>query len=275
MNKNRVSPPPGNSAIPVAFNRPSFLPPVLLWSLVVLLACGSQVCPRLAAAGDEDPFKINIRTAVDRPYTMFSKKPFKEHSKLYSLAWIRQAKSTGPSFVEPVDEVELLQHLHDVLTARGFHEPASGKVPDIVLTVIYGRSRLRNPYEDKTLDIGDSQGMDNTVIGDAELLTKERTPGRHEKSVAAGEEKIFIAVTAWEFPGFSPTDKPKQLWRTIINVDDPDQDLNLVAGKMLAAGSAYFDREISEEEVTVMSNVPDGHVIVGAETKVPSATPDK
>ena len=259
----------------MALIRPSLLRPVRLWSLVALLACGAQLCPRLAAANDEEAFKINIRTSVDRPYTMFSKKPFKEHSKLYSLAWIRQAKSTGPAFVEPVDEVDLLQHLHDVLTARGFHEPASGKVPDIVLTVIYGRSRLRNPYEDKTLDIGDSQGMDNAVIGDANLLMNERTPGRHEKSVASGEEKIFIAITAWEFPGFSPTDKPKQLWRTIINVDDPDQDLNLVAGKMLAAGSAYFDREINEEEVTVMSNVPDGHVIVGTATKVPPASPEK
>jgi hypothetical protein len=47
-------------------------------------------------------------------------------------------------------------------------------------------------------------------------------------------------------------------------VDDPsNRDLNHFIEEMLAAGSAYFDRQIDSEEVTVRSNIPEGRVIPG------------
>jgi hypothetical protein len=248
------------------------------------LACYALLASRAPAAGDNDTFKVNIRTEVDREWTLFSKKPAVVHSKLYSLAWIKRPKRTAAGdLANPVDETALLQQLHDVLAARGFHEPEAGKVPDVVLTVLYGRSKLKNPYDDGAIAIADAglggggtgqnisgggenygsnssgstAGASEEVTGGIDLMMAERTPGFKEKKMAADEEKVFISITAWEFPGFMPKAKPKMLWRATMNVDDPTLDLNVVGGKMLALGAPYFDREIKDKEITVSGSLAD------------------
>ncbi len=234
------------------------------------------------AAGDGDSFMVNIRTSVEREYTLFSKKPAVVHSKLCALAWIKSTKGISEAdLIRPVDENALLQELKNALVARGFREPEAGKVPDIVLTVLYGRSTLKNPYDEAWIAVAGGQlGAGNSgpgpvgpvqnysstsggggapeVSGGMELMMADRSPGGNSaKRIAAGGEKVFISVTAWEYPGFFPKGKPKQLWRTTMVVDDPGMDLNEIGGKMLAVGSAYFDREIREKEISIPSTLAD------------------
>ncbi len=247
------------------------------------MACGALLASHALAAAD-DAFKVNIRTEVEREWTLFSKKPAVVHSKLYSLASIRNAKIVSKTdLTNPVDITLLLQEVHDVLAAQGFHEPESGKVPDILLTILFGRSRLRNPYDDGAIAVADAglgggtlgangpsgggalpptissqtAGSSEEVVGGMELMMADRTPGFREKKIAADEEKVFISIPAWEFPGFMPKAKPRMLWRATMNVDDPTLDLNVIGGKMLALGAPYFDREIKEKEITVSGSVAD------------------
>ena len=53
--------------------------------------------------------------------------------------------------------------------------------------------------------------------------------------------------------------------------DDPDnRDLNTIMPKLLASGAPYFDRHIDRErEVKIMTDLPTGHVNVGAPEVVP------
>ena len=79
----------------------------------------------------------------------------------------------------------------------------------------------------------------------------------------AGYEKLYLRVTAWQYPT-DGNPKPKELWNTTILVDDPEhRDLNTIAGEMLAVGAPYFDKEIKDEEVYVTRPLPDGKVNVG------------
>ena len=255
----------------------------LLRPLVLSLACVFLLASRVGAAEDKDSFKVNIRTEVEREWTLFSKKPAVVHSKVYSLAWMRNAKIVSQlDLISPVDVNALLREVHDVLASRGFHQPEPGKVPDVLLTILFGRSTLRNPYDDGAMPVADaglgngtlgatgpsgggrgettssaSAGSTEQVVGGMDLAMAIRTPGYMEKKMAAEGEKVFISVTAWEFPGFASKGKPKMLWRTTMVVDDPGMDLNEIGGKMLALGAPYFDREISEKETTVTGTLTD------------------
>ncbi len=269
-----------SSAKSLAFVRSS----LLLRTLALGLTCGLLLTSRALAADDGDSFKVNIRTEVEREWTLFSKKPAVVHSKVYSLAWVRNAKIVSQlDLISPVDVNALLHEVHDVLASRGFHQPEPGKVPDILLTILFGRSTLKNPYDDGAMPVADaglgngtlgptgpsgggnlpgttssaSAGSTEQVVGGMDLAMAIRTPGYMEKKVAAEGEKVFISVTAWEFPGFAAKGKPKMLWRTTMVVDDPAMDLNEIGGKMLALGAPYFDREISEKEITVTGTLAD------------------
>jgi hypothetical protein len=254
--------------VPVALLRPALI--LLAWCLLP----GSLA----KAADDEDAFEINVRTTVDQPFTLFGKKPAPVHGKLYAIAGVKAASNvpgdTSIPLAIPVDEEELLRQLRAVLNLHGYHEAGFGVAPEIVLTVFYGRSQLSNPYTDKSIQIsGDGVPV---VTASADQMQRERsTPGYAEKVQAANGEKLFIIINAWEFPGFNPKQKRKLLWRTIVNVDDPDQDLNPIAGKMLAVAGLYFDREINKEEISVLSTAPEGKVTIGPSVDVGPGHPGK
>jgi len=118
-------------------------------------------------------------------------------------------------------------------------------------------------------------GGQGTISSDAAPLTQsitgaspmqlfdEKSHGYEAKLQKAGFEKLFIRITAWEYPA-GPKIRPKMLWKTIMVVDDPDhRDLNVVAAAMLAAGGPYFDKAHREPEVEVHKPLPDGRVNVG------------
>jgi hypothetical protein len=104
---------------------------------------------------------------------------------------------------------------------------------------------------------------------------RQREAGYEAKVQAAQQEKLFIRVTAWKYPEI-PKEKPAELWKTTMVVDDPDhRDLNQITRQMLAAGADYFDRTIKDGEVRVNSATPPGRVILGPTKILETAPKDK
>jgi hypothetical protein len=252
------------------------------WRSLALLLLGSLLaCPQARAATDTgDAFDITVRSSVERPYSLFGKKPAVEHSKLYVIGGIKAAylmpHDTSQPLAVPVDEDELRAELKAVLSAHGFHEITWGKTADIVLTIIYGRNQLVNPYADKTVEVdGGAIGLPGArvVSANSDQIQREKAdPEFYEKMQKANNEKLFIAITAWKNPGFNPKEKPVQLWRTVVFVDDPDRNLNTIADKMLAAAGTYFDHAIDKEEISVLSTALTGNVEVGTPVEVEPKT---
>ena len=97
--------------------------------------------------------------------------------------------------------------------------------------------------------------------------------GYLDKVRNADYEKLFISVAAWAHPEAAPPargrkvaakPKPYLLWRTVISVDYPEAvDLNAVLDEMLAAGSAYFNRETRDGQVYHPATLPTGSVKIG------------
>ena len=252
-----------NHAPATVCSRPQLRARALAWRL--LLGAGCLGLGARAAPGPEDlPLDIGVRSSVDKPFGGFRHKPAPKHGKIYLIAVVDRAPS-AEKLVRPVDERGMLQALRQELASHGYREITKDQTPEIVLTVVYGRGWLRNPYL--------ADAMVNELAGDPPVATilggiptqliKEREAGFEAKLQKAQFEKLFIRVTAWQYPS-APKEKPKDLWKTTMIVDDPDnRDLNQVYQAMLAAGAPYFDQEIKDEEVEIRKPVPEGKVKVG------------
>lgn len=243
---------------------------------------------RLAAAEGENTFPINVRAVVDRPFKGFGVEPLHEHGKSYAIVSIKQIDNPTNRLARPVNEFALLKNLRHVLATHGFREAPANTRPEIILTVLYGRGWLRNPYLDDSMIDELSGGIDGISAGGARVVTivgipknviRHKEPGYEEKVQRADGEKLILNLTAWQPPeprkAGAKKVKPRQLWHTTINTDDADQDLNELMEKMLAAGAAYFDREIEQEEVSIPSTLPEGRVNVGTPTVVEPNPPRK
>jgi hypothetical protein len=233
--------------------RPS-IPLLVSTGLVLLLVPGramESASPALAAV------EIGVRSAVDQRWNGVHKGGPIEHGKVYLIASLKLAPS-AEKLVQPVDEAGLLAQFRQVLNSRGFREGVADEAPDIVLTLLYGRGHLRNPYL-ANIDGDISSGSLAPTAGESLLaasvnprLYEKRQWGHYEhKLMVAQREKLFIRVTAWKFPG-DRQEKPAELWKTTMVVDEPDaRDLNELYPKMLATGAHFFDRHLKEEEVTI------------------------
>jgi hypothetical protein len=161
-----------------------------------------------------------------------------------------------------VNKARLVQLLRTELHARGFTEITATQRPDVVLTVLYGRGWLRNPYLKGAMMDEVSDSIPTSTIVQPEQALRQREPGYETKVQDAQQEKLFIRVTAWKYPE-TPQEKPANLWKTTMVVDDPaNRDLNQVLREMLMAGGAYFDRQIDTEEIRINSETPEGRVIL-------------
>jgi hypothetical protein len=247
------------------------------------LVAGSSRAAETAGTVPAAEVEIGVRSSVDQRWQGVRKLGPIEHGKVYLIASLGAAPS-AQKLVQPVDEAGLLAQLRQVLNSRGFRESASGETPDVVLTLLYGRGHLRNPY---LANIDGDISADSIVPTPAESLLaasvdprlySNRQWGFYEhKLLAAQKEKLFIRVTAWKFPG-DRKEKPAELWKTTMVVDEPDRhDLNELYPKMLAAGVPFFDRHLKQEEVTIATPLKEGSVKLGPlnilEEGVPAKTP--
>lgn len=224
--------------------------------LVALLATG-----RLRGADVKEAavasVEIGVRSHVDERWQGVRKGGPIEHGKVYLIASLKESPS-NQKLVQPVDEAGLLAQFRQTLNAHGFREALAGDTPDVVLTLLYGRGHVRNPYlANIDGDIG-SDGIAPTLFEsqraamiDPRLSGARQWNSYEQKLLAAQKEKLFIRVTAWKFPG-DRKEKPAELWKTTMVVDEPDRhDLNRLYPQMLAAGARFFDRPMKEKEVTV------------------------
>jgi len=228
------------------------------------------LCPVAGHTRDsESKVEITVRAEVERPFRGLGRAPIKEHGKIYQIASIQLVPS-NPPLVRPVDDRFVLEALQKELTRRGFTAATDDQPPEIILTVIYGRGWLRNPYFDDVM-IAESTNPPTVIShGMPTNMARQKSFSHESKLLAAQAEKLFLYVSAWANPAdTAPTDKrgkkpkPRRLWKTNMIVDDPsNRDLNDFIEEMLAAGSAYFDRQIDSEEVTVRSSIPEGRVIL-------------
>jgi hypothetical protein len=236
-----------------------------VWTCFALVLSGVTTSAQAAPAPSDEgvPLDIDVRSTVDQRWNGASKLGATAHGKVYYLAAVREAPA-AEKLARPVDKEALTAQLRQELTAQGFREIATAEEkPDVVLTVSYGRGFLRNPYlADAQVDDISSGTAVSTITTSKQVLL-QREHGYEAKLQKAQFEKLFIAVTAWQLPA-TKGEKPKELWKTVMVVDNPDnRDLNLAMPAMLKAGVAYFDRDLKEPEVTINSTVPSGTVIIG------------
>jgi len=216
------------------------------------------------------PLDIQVRSEVDRPFKGWGREEKKDHGKVYLIAAISEARSEQ-QLVLPLKEEILLQHLRQELSKRGFREYSKEEPPEIILTILYGRGYLENPYlSDAMYNEMFNPPISTILAGNAKQLMRQKEFDFENKLQAANFEKLFIRVTAWANPSDLPEAKPgknkknKILWKTTMVTDDPKhRDLNQFVDKLLAAGSNFFDQEIEKNEAFVRTDLPEGYVNIG------------
>jgi hypothetical protein len=208
------------------------------------------------------PLDIDVRSTVDAKWEGFRKLATVAHGKRYLLAAVTEVPS-AEKLIKPVDKGALAAHLRQEMARHGFREITAQEIPEVVLTVTYGRGYLRNPYLADAMVDEATPGIPTSTITSPKQAMRQREFDAEGKLQKAQFEKLYVAVTAWQYPG-DRKGKPNQFWRTVMVVDNPDgRDLNLALPAMLAAGAGWFDRDIKEGEVTVKSTMPTGTVRIG------------
>ena len=224
------------------------------------------------ARAERDGLEIDVRSEiVDKPFGKSDAKAPAVHGKVYAIFSVQMIPSQD-KLVKPVDATRLGGLVVMELDKHGYSRMLKGQKPEVLISVMYGRGWLRNPYlagvgpetEGSASSVAGLGVPSVTITGIPTQLFNEKGTGYEAKLQKAQFEKLCVRVTAWQYPT-DPKAKLKQLWNTTMVVDDPDhRDLNAVAAEMLAAGSPYFDKEIKEEEVEVIAPLPAGRVDVGA-----------
>lgn len=248
------------------------------WLLGLVAVCGLA---REIAAPAPAAVEIGVRSSVDQRWQGVRKLGPIEHGKVYLIASLNQAPSAG-KLVQPVDEAGLLAQLRQVLNSRGFRECLTGDTPDVVLTLLYGRGHLRNPYlanidgdisSDSLAPTPEESMLAASV--DPRLYGKRGWGAYEHKLMLAQKEKLFIRITAWKFPD-DRKEKPAELWKTTMVVDDPEaRDMNELYPKMLAAGAPFFDHHMKQEEVTIAAPIKEGRVKLGPLNILEESVPGK
>ena len=246
---------------------------------VALLLLGAGSGRAVDSRASIPAVEIGVRSSVDERWEGVHKRGAITHGKVYLIASLKESPSAR-KLVRAVDEAGLLAQLRRELNAQGFRESTAAEAPEVVLTLLYGRGHVRNPYL-ANIDGDEFSGslaptpMESALAAavDPRLYDKRGWGFYEQKLLAAQKEKLFIRVTAWKFPG-DRKEKPAALWKTTMVVDEPEQrDLNELYPQMLAAGVRYFDRVIKQEEGTVPASVPAGRVILGPLIILPPAEP--
>jgi len=243
----------------------------------------TALLPATAPAQDNQ-LEVGVRASVTETSHLWSKQNPKipgdgGHSKLYGIAKVEEVKS-DQRLVKKVDEDYVTSLLIMEMQKNGFQQITAGQRPEIVIVMSYGRGQLANPYtrsqgevggNGTSIQVNEGGGGDGgnapiqTINGALPMeLYDAKTPGHEQKLQKAAFEKLYIRVTAFDYPK-EKDKKMRMLWKSVMVVDDPDhRDLNVVAAKMLEAGAPLFDKQAREPEVEVRKPLPTGRVILGA-----------
>lgn len=243
-----------------------------------IAACVLLVLFSIAAslrADEQAPVvEIAVRSSVDERWEGFQKHGAIEHGKIYAIISVNETPSAA-KLMAPVSEGRLVQQLREALAGRGFTEIVAGQKPEILLTVLYGRGFLKNPFLKGAVVDELTGDIPIATITDPGQIVRQRQAGYEAKLQGAQLEKLFIRVSAWKYPE-SPDEKPTSIWTTTMVVGSPEsRDLNQFAGAMLAAGVEFFDRAIKEEEVRIRSAAPKGRVTLGQLKVLEDEAPDE
>ena len=247
--------------------------PLQILVSVLLLA------PAARAQQGSNDVDIAVRSGIDTDEAAKRRKDpaydgdVSQHANHFLLASVSPHPSILP-LVKPVDAIAIAKELTRLLVTLGFHAVGPDELPQIVITVEYGRGWLPNPYSD------DNQGRERNNLTDSDPLSAWPL---HEiffslasemKRQSLDQEKLIIQIKAWRYTP-DPKKKPPLLWKTTMFVDDPEnRDLNELYQKMLAAGAPHFDRPIAREhEVVINTAMPVGHVNVGTPEVVKDPQP--
>ncbi len=243
--------------------------------LAVLVSAGLSAVP---AVGLSEDMEIGIRSGIDKTEKAKREKDpnyAQDDSKRlrrYLLLSVKEVQ-TGEKLVRQTDARQIAEQLNRVLQKQGFHPVGKDEKPEIIVTALYGRGMLINPYIDPdTLPIGDyrrglraPQNISDSVPV-SPIVDHKSFVGLRDKTAALNYEKVAIQISAWEYP---PPPDPKQklhaLWITTVYADDAEhRDLNLVSAKLLESAAPYFDKHLDlESEVKIWAPAPEGHVKVG------------
>lgn len=252
-------------------------------SRLVLFVLGTVAFSPLVLSAQTEQLDVGVRSTVTDKSHLWSKEQPKipgdgGHAKLYGIAKVEEIKS-DQRLVKPVDENYVTNLLIMELERNGFQQIVVGQRPEIVIVMSYGRGQLENPYaggqgevggNGTQLQVNANGGGDagnapmQTINGAMPMqLYDAKTPGHEAKLQKASFEKLYIRVTAFDYPK-EKDKKMKMLWKSVMVVDDPDhRDLNLVAAKMLEAGAPLFDKQGREPEIDVYKPLPTGRVTFG------------
>jgi len=230
---------------------------------------------------DGDRIAIAVHATVDRPFQGLGRAPVKDFGRTYYLASVKQAPSPQP-LVRPVEHEAVQRGLAREFERQGYRPITAEETPEIVVTAIYGRGYLHNPYsKDQHASAGGPMGMEGEGSGGAPMVTinalspelaRRAEFGYLTKVRDADYEKLFVSIAAWAHPEAAPpvrgrkTAKPKPylLWRTVISVDYPEAvDLNAVLDEMLATGAEYFNKETRDGQAYHPATLPAGSVKIG------------
>lgn len=227
---------------------------------VLLLFVPAGLSPGASEAAPS--IEIAVRSSVDERWEGFRKLGAIEHGRIYAIISIKETPS-AQKLLAPVSEGRIVRQLREALASRGFTEIVAGQKPDILLTVLYGRGFLKNPYLKGAVVDELTGDIPIVTITDPDQALRQRQAGYEAKLQGAQLEKLFIRVSAWRYPD-APDEKPAGLWATTMVIDSPEsRDLNQFTAAMLAAGAEYFDRAIKDEEVRINSAAPTGTVTLG------------
>jgi len=240
--------------------------------LLSIVALSLALAPlTYATTSDEDlPLDIQVRSNIDRPFKGWGREEAKDHGKVYLLASVTETL-LARQLVMPLDENLLIKHLRAELAKRGYREYTPREPPELVLTVLYGRGFLKNPYlKDALYNEMMDPPVSTILAGNPKQLMRQKEYGFEEKLQTANFEKLFIQVNAWAHPDTQPAPpkgkkkKPKRLWQTTMITDDPmHRDLNQFVDKLLSAGSKFFDQEMEDDEAFVRTDLPEGFIEYG------------
>ena len=222
------------------------------------------IAPAAFAAAGSAPeagpaLRVEVRSTVDDLWDGFKKKKAEAHGKMYYLISLR-AQPSEAKLKRPIDESALSNELKRALSAQGFREISGSDKPEILLSVVYGRGLLKNPYLD-IIDEISPEGPVATVSSPADGFARHQI-GFEAKLQNAQNEKLFVTVRAVKYPE-TPKAPAVRLWQTTMILDEPDNhDLNEDAREMFLIGASQFDRDLPKEGMIISTDDPKGKVIL-------------